>query len=40
MHEEATYAALNTVETPLTQLGERDLVPGAAALEKFNASLR
>ena len=42
MHEEATdlHAALNTVETPLTQLGERELVPGAAALEKFNASLR
>ena len=42
LHEEATdlHAALNTVEIPLTQLAERDLIPGAAALEKFNASLR
>ncbi|MEO8741350.1 MAG: 2-oxoacid:ferredoxin oxidoreductase subunit beta [Casimicrobiaceae bacterium] len=34
------HAALNTVATPLMQLDERDLVPGAVALEKFNASLR
>ena len=34
------HAALNTVEIPLMQLDDRDLVPGAAALEKFNASLR
>ena len=34
------HAALNTVDTPLMQLDERDLTPGAAALEKFNASLR
>jgi 2-oxoglutarate ferredoxin oxidoreductase subunit beta len=34
------HTALNTVDTPLNQLGERDLVPGEAALEKFNASLR
>ncbi|HEV3239876.1 MAG TPA: 2-oxoacid:ferredoxin oxidoreductase subunit beta [Casimicrobiaceae bacterium] len=31
---------LNTVDVPLSQLGEKELVPGAAALEKFNASLR
>ena len=31
---------LNTVETPLNQLSERELCPGAAALEKINASLR
>ena len=42
LHPEATdlHAALNTVDTPLTELVERDLIPGAAALEKFNASLR
>jgi len=34
------HAALNTVETPLNQLGARELIPGAAALEKFNATLR
>jgi len=34
------HAALNTVETPLNALREAELVPGAAALEKFNASLR
>jgi 2-oxoglutarate ferredoxin oxidoreductase subunit beta len=31
---------LNTVETPLNQLSERELCPGLAALEKINASLR
>ena len=31
---------LNTVETPLNQLSERELCPGTAALEKINASLR
>jgi 2-oxoglutarate ferredoxin oxidoreductase subunit beta len=31
---------LNTVETPLNQLTERDLCPGSGALEKLNASLR
>jgi len=31
---------LNTVETPLNALDDAALVPGAAALEKFNASLR
>ena len=34
------HAALNTVDTPLNALREAELVPGAAALEKFNASLR
>jgi 2-oxoglutarate ferredoxin oxidoreductase subunit beta len=34
------HAALNTVETPLNQLGADELIPGAAALEKFNATLR
>jgi 2-oxoglutarate ferredoxin oxidoreductase subunit beta len=31
---------LGTVATPLNQLGERELCPGSAALERFNASLR
>jgi 2-oxoglutarate ferredoxin oxidoreductase subunit beta len=31
---------LNTVEVPLNELEQKELVPGAAALEKFNASLR
>ncbi len=31
---------LHTVETPLNALDDAALVPGAAALEKFNASLR
>jgi 2-oxoglutarate/2-oxoacid ferredoxin oxidoreductase subunit beta len=31
---------LNTVDTPLNQLGERDLCPGSVALERINASLR
>jgi 2-oxoglutarate ferredoxin oxidoreductase subunit beta len=34
------HAALNTVETPLNQLGADELIPGAAALERFNATLR
>jgi len=34
------HAALNTVDTPLNALREPELVPGSAALEKFNASLR
>jgi 2-oxoglutarate ferredoxin oxidoreductase subunit beta len=42
LRPEATdlHVALNTVATPLGQLGESELVPGAMALEKFNASLR
>ena len=31
---------LNTVETPLNQLGDAELCPGAAVLESINASLR
>jgi 2-oxoglutarate ferredoxin oxidoreductase subunit beta len=34
------HEALATVEVPLNQLGERELCPGKAALEKFNQSLR
>jgi len=34
------HAALKTVDTPLNTLQERDLCPGAGALEKINASLR
>ncbi len=34
------HAYLNTVETPLTRLSERELCPGAVALEKHNAALR
>jgi len=37
---EDLHAHLNTVEAPLNSLGERELCPGSAALEKFNASLR
>jgi 2-oxoglutarate ferredoxin oxidoreductase subunit beta len=31
---------LATVATPLNALGEKELCPGSATLEKFNASLR
>ncbi len=31
---------LNTVDTPLNALAEAELIPGSAALEKLNASLR
>src|SRR5258706_2830000 len=34
------HAHLNTVDTPLNRLTERELCPGAVALEKINASLR
>jgi 2-oxoglutarate ferredoxin oxidoreductase subunit beta len=34
------HAALNTVDVPLNALGEKQLCPGSAALEKLNASLR
>ena len=34
------HRLLNTVDAPLNGLREKELVPGAAALEKFNASLR
>ncbi|MEI7805221.1 MAG: 2-oxoacid:ferredoxin oxidoreductase subunit beta [Hyphomicrobiales bacterium] len=34
------HSHLATVETPLNALGEKELCPGSAALEKINASLR
>ena len=34
------HAHLNTIEAPLNHLDDADLVPGAAALEKFNAARR
>jgi len=34
------HAHLNTVDTPLNQLGERELIPGADALEHINSALR
>ena len=34
------HGALNTVAAPLNQLGERELCPGSAALDKLNESLR
>jgi 2-oxoglutarate ferredoxin oxidoreductase subunit beta len=37
---EDLHANLATVETPLNALGERELCPGPAALERFNSSLR
>jgi 2-oxoglutarate ferredoxin oxidoreductase subunit beta len=37
---EDLHAHLNTVDVPLNKLGERELCPGSAALDKFNASLR
>jgi 2-oxoglutarate ferredoxin oxidoreductase subunit beta len=37
---EDLHTHLDTVETPLNQLGEKALCPGSAALDKINASLR
>jgi 2-oxoglutarate ferredoxin oxidoreductase subunit beta len=37
---EDLHAHLRTVDTPLNALGEKDLCPGQAALDKFNAGLR
>src|ERR1700710_1652504 len=37
---EDLHSHLDTVETPLNQLGEKALCPGSAALDKINASLR
>jgi 2-oxoglutarate ferredoxin oxidoreductase subunit beta len=34
------HSHLSTVGTPLNALGEKELCPGSATLEKFNASLR
>jgi len=39
-NSEDLHAHLNTVETPLNQLGVRELCPGAVALERINAALR
>jgi 2-oxoglutarate ferredoxin oxidoreductase subunit beta len=42
VEEEAAdlHGHLNTVEMPLNALGEKELCPGSAALEKINAGLR
>src|SRR3979409_1339542 len=37
---EDLHSHLDTVDTPLNQLGEQALCPGSAALDKINASLR
>ena len=37
---EDLHQHLNTVDTPLNTLSEKELCPGSAALEKINASLR
>jgi 2-oxoglutarate/2-oxoacid ferredoxin oxidoreductase subunit beta len=37
---EDLHGHLNTVDAPLNTLGERELCPGSAALDKINASLR
>jgi 2-oxoglutarate ferredoxin oxidoreductase subunit beta len=37
---EDLHTHLDTIETPLNTLEAKDLCPGAAALEKINASLR
>ena len=37
---EDLHQHLNTVDTPLNALGEKELCPGSAVLEKINASLR
>src|SRR6204780_910698 len=37
---EDLHAHLNTVAAPLNTLGEKDLCPGSASLEKINASFR
>ena len=37
---EDLHTHLDTVDTPLNQLGENVLCPGTSALEKINASLR
>jgi 2-oxoglutarate ferredoxin oxidoreductase subunit beta len=37
---EDLHAHLNTCETPFNRLGEKDLCPGSAMLERINASMR
>jgi 2-oxoglutarate ferredoxin oxidoreductase subunit beta len=39
-NSEDLHEHINTVDTPLNQLGAKDLCPGMPALEKINASLR
>ncbi len=39
-HADDMHSHLGTVDAPLNSLGEKELCPGAASLEKFNASLR
>jgi len=39
-HAEDMHSHLGTVDAPLNTLGEKELCPGSAALDKFNASLR
>jgi 2-oxoglutarate ferredoxin oxidoreductase subunit beta len=34
------HASLNTVAKPFNELGDKELCPGSAALDRFNASLR
>ena len=34
------HSHLATVDTPLNALGEKELCPGSATLDRFNASLR
>ena len=34
------HGHLNTVDAPLNALGEKELCPGSAVLDKINASLR
>ena len=37
---EDLHAHLNTYDTPFNKLGEKDLCPGSAMLDKINAGLR
>jgi 2-oxoglutarate ferredoxin oxidoreductase subunit beta len=37
---EDLHQHLNTTDAPLNRLSEKELCPGAAALEQINASLR
>ena len=39
-HSSDLHAHLNTVDTPLNRLTERELCPGSVALEKINSALR
>jgi len=34
------HGYLNTVDSPFNAMGEKELCPGAAALERFNAQHR